>query len=350
MNYIKQLTFLRFLAALLVVIFHFGKNTWPFNTNIISPIINEGSIAVSFFFFLSGVVIAFNYLGKSEFNNREFFVKRFARIYPLYLLAFISTLILGMIFKDAYPRGLSILLQFFSLHSWFPEICLEINFPSWSISVELFFYLMFPVILKLIDRLGNLKSSILIITVWLLSILQHYLFIENLYIPNNSKIDHFIQFFPLWHFSTFLMGILCAKYILKQKESAFQYYLKPYVLLTIGIIAFFTILGTDNIIKPYTHNGLMSPVFFLIIAGLAIDKSSLSIFLGNKFFILLGNTSYAIYIMQWPVYILFSAIIGQEKLEGLDFYLYLSFLIISCIGIHLIFEKKIKKIIVDKLV
>lgn len=349
MNYIKQLTFLRFLAALLVVIFHFGKNTWPFNTNIISPIINEGSIAVSFFFFLSGVVLAFNYLGKSAFNKKEFFVKRFARIYPLYLLAFISTLILGIAFKNAFPKGLSILLQLFSLHSWFPDVCLEINFPSWSISVEIFFYLMFPLILKIINRLGNLKSTILIITVWLLSILQHYFFLENLYIPNNSKIDHFIQFFPLWHFNTFLIGILCAKYILKQKESTSQYFLKPFILLSIGIIAFFILLGTDNIIKPYTHNGLMAPVFFLIIAGLAIDKSSFSTFLGNKFFILLGNASYAIYLLQWPVYILLCAIIGQEKLEGLNFYLYLTFLIIFCIVIYLFFEKKIKKMIVDKL-
>jgi len=349
MNYIKQLTLLRFLAALLVVIFHFGKNTWPFNTTFISPIINEGSIAVSFFFFLSGVVLAFNYLGKPNFNIRSFFIKRFARIYPLYLLAFISTLILGMVFNNAFPKGNSIVLQFFSLQSWFPEICLEINFPAWSISVELFFYLMFPFILKLLNKIGDVKSIILIIIIWLFSIIQHYLLLENLYLPNNSKIDHFIQFFPLWHLNTFLMGILCAKYILKVKESKYQYRLPSFLLVAIGTIAFFAILGTENPIKPYTHNGLMSPIFFSIIAGLSIDNSWLTNLLGNKIFILLGNASYAIYIIQWPVYIVLSSFLGVKTLEGRYFYLYLSVLCILSIVVYLLFEKKMKKIIINKL-
>jgi peptidoglycan/LPS O-acetylase OafA/YrhL len=350
MNYIKQITFLRFLAALLVVIFHFGKNTWPFNLVFISPIIKEGSIAVSFFFFLSGVVLAFNYLEKPKFNVKSFFFKRLARIFPLYILAFVSTLILGMVFNNAFPRGSSIILQLLSLQAWFPGICLEINFPAWSISVEIFFYLMFPFILRIMNKIGHLKSIILIVTVWLFSTIQHYLFIENLYVPNNSEIDHFIQFFPLWHFNTFLMGILCAKYILRVKESKYQYNLKPSLLFAIGSISFLLILGTENFIKPYTHNGLMSPVFFLIIAGLSLDNSWLTNFLGNKVFILLGNSSYAIYIIQWPVYIILSAILGIKTLEGFYFYLYLSLLITISIVVYILYEKKMRKLIIDKFI
>ena len=348
MNYITQLTILRFLAAILVVIFHFGKETWPFNLNSISSIINQGSIAVSFFFFLSGVVLALNYMSKTEFSNREFFIKRFARLYPVYLIAFIVTLILGMIFNDAFPKGRSVLLQLFTLHAWSPGTCLEINYPSWSISVEVFFYILFPLILLLEKRIGNVKTTIFIISFWFLSAIQHYLFSELLYVPKNAKIGQFILYFPLWHLNTFLIGILCAKYIRIRKRVKSKNFLQPRILFTLGIITFFAIIGTDNIIKPYTHNGLMAPVFFLIVAGLATDKSLITKFIGNKTFILLGNASYSIYLFQWPIYICLCTLLGLDQLHGAYFYIYLLCLVLISVTIYIGFEKKMKKLLVSK--
>lgn len=350
MNYIKQLTFLRFLAALLIVVFHFGKETWPFSLNPISDFINEGTIAVSFFYFLSGVVLALNYLNNKEFSVRSFFIKRFARIYPVYILAFLTTLVMVTTFTNSYPKMGSILLQIFSLHAWFPGICLEINFPSWSISVEVFFYFLFPLILVLLKRLSSTKSTTLIISFWLLSILQHYLFAHYLYIPYDLRIEQFILYFPLWHLNTFLFGILCAKYIINKRKMNPQNILKSRISYTIGVIAFFLILNTDNYIRPYTHNGLMAPVFFMIVAGLSADKSILTRILGNRVFVLLGNASYSIYIFQWPAFIGLCAIMRTDKLEGYYFHLYLISLVLFSVVIYVFFERKMKKVITGKLI
>ena len=346
--YINQLTFLRFLAALLVIIFHFGKDTWPFNSATISFIVNEGSIAVSFFFFLSGLVLALNYLGKQNFSTRDFFIKRFARIYPIYIVAFLFALILGMVINDAYPKGGSILLQTFSLHAWFPGKCLEINFPTWSISVEVFFYLLFPALLILLRRLGKKGAVLFILLFWAMSAGLHYLLSNYLYISDNDKIAQFILYFPLWHLNTFIMGILCAKFIIYKKEKEHTNFLLPRLLFLFGTISFFLILGTDNFIKPYTHNGLMSPVFFAIAAGLAIDKSLLTNFLSNNLFVILGNASYAMYIFQWPVFLSYTALIGIEKLSGYQFYVYVILLILLSILINLTIEKKLKQVIINK--
>ena len=62
--YLPQLTFLRFVAAMLVVFYHYGKQTFEAGYPFLHSIIAEGSVAVSFFFFLSGVVLGINYLGK----------------------------------------------------------------------------------------------------------------------------------------------------------------------------------------------------------------------------------------------------------------------------------------------
>tara|TARA_B100000674_G_scaffold28874_2_gene20313 strand:+ start:75 stop:1148 length:1074 start_codon:yes stop_codon:yes gene_type:complete len=349
-NYIHQITFLRFLAAILIVIFHSGKETYPFNLETFSPIVNQGSIAVSFFFFLSGVVLSLNYIKKTTFNSREFFIKRFARLYPVYVLAFIATLILGMIFNNAFPKGVSILLQLFSLHAWFPGICLEINYPSWSIAVEVFFYILFPLVLVLQKRIGDGKMAIFIISFWLLSSLQHYYFSDFLYDPNSTERGQFILYFPLWHFNTFLAGILCGRYIDSKTKQNRTNFTQPRILYVIGTIAFFVILGTDNIIKPYTHNGLMSPVFFLIVAGLSTDKSLVTKFLGNRLFILLGNVSYSIYLFQWPIAICLMSLLGLDKLDNSHFYIYLFTLIIFSVIIYIGFEKKMKQIIINKLI
>lgn len=348
MQYLRQLTFLRFLAAILVVVFHFGRETFPFTADSILPFIEQGSIAVSFFFFLSGVVLALNYMEKSDFSVREFFIKRLARLYPLYILAFGATLILGMVFNDAFPKGGSILLQLFSLHAWLPGICLEINYPSWSISVEVFFYLLFPLILKFMKRMGNTKTTVFIVAFWLLSGLQHYLFSNYVYDPSSAAIGQFILYFPLWHLNTFLTGILCAKYILKKREATQPNLVQARIFYTLGTLVFFLILSTNNGIKPYTHNGLMAPVFFLIIAGLAIDRSILSKFLGNKIFVLLGNASFGIYLLQWPVYICMGAILGMEQLSGMYFYLYVLSLVLFSVIVYIAYEEKMKRFMLKK--
>lgn len=349
MKYIYQLTFLRFLAALLVLIFHYGTPIPPFNNPLIKNIFSGGSIAVSFFFFLSGVVLAFNYLDKSEIGFKDFIIKRFARLYPVYLLAFFITLILGMVINHAYPKGGSIILQALSFHSWVPGICLEINFPSWSIAVEVFFYLLFPFILKILNKTSDKNATILILGIWIASSILHIIQLKQAYHTEDLFFfDQFNLYFPLWHLNTFLFGILCAKYIKKIKRSESINLLKPRLLYTIGTLAFFTILLTNNPIKHLTHNGLMSPIFFMIVAGLACDNSYLTKVLSHKFLVLLGNASYSMYIFQWPVYMVMSSIIGLKISGNAFFYLYLLILTTISIFIHLYFEAKMRDVIIKK--
>ena len=294
--------------------------------------------------------MALNYLNKANFSSREFFIKRFARLYPVYVLAFFLTLILGMIFNGAFPKGGSALLQLFSLHAWVPGISLEINYPSWSIAVEVFLYLTLPLILILEKRIGSVKINIIIVSFWLLSSLQHILFLEFLFDSNNSQIRQFILYFPLWHLNAFLTGILCAKYIkLKIKQNNTNY-LQPRILYVLGIMAFFVLLGTHNGIKQYTHNGLMAPVFFLIIAGLSTDRSLVTRIFSKKIFVLLGDASYSIYLFQFPIAIILMAILGSDKLDGFHFYIYMVSLVLFSIAIYNGFEKKMRKIIVSKMV
>lgn len=75
-NRIDQLTFIRFIASLLVVIFHFGRNIPPFNYDILKSFFDRGNISVSFFFILSGFVMVVAYGNKGIISPFSFFKKR----------------------------------------------------------------------------------------------------------------------------------------------------------------------------------------------------------------------------------------------------------------------------------
>src|SRR3981081_1549231 len=139
---------LRFLAALAVVIYHYGTKVegYPRIPGIIKDFINLGPTAVSFFFILSGFVLAYRQLhGSSRIQTAgEFYWARFARLYPAYLLAFLLFLPIALqkyILSPSHTIAgrhtfiLSAVLSFLMLQSWTP-LAQAWNGPSWSLSVE----------------------------------------------------------------------------------------------------------------------------------------------------------------------------------------------------------------------
>jgi peptidoglycan/LPS O-acetylase OafA/YrhL len=138
---IRALTALRMIAAALVVVHHYyqsAPNTHP----VVEAIIQEGHIGVTIFFVLSGFLITLRYYAevKTEVSRQVFFnyfVKRFARIYPLY---FTVLLISVLVTTEPYPPAA--LLFFVTLtHSLFAEISPLFVPPAWTLSVEEGFYL-----------------------------------------------------------------------------------------------------------------------------------------------------------------------------------------------------------------
>ena len=79
---LDQLTFIRFIAATCVIIYHFGTTLFPYNIEPFNKIANNANVAVSFFFILSGFVMIVAYGNKSYIKPSEFYRNRLTRIYP----------------------------------------------------------------------------------------------------------------------------------------------------------------------------------------------------------------------------------------------------------------------------
>ena len=94
LNY-QRLTFTRFIAATLVVIYHgicLGQNVFPFSQKGFYNFFIHGNLAVIYFFYLSGIIMGFAYLKKND-NPKKYYISRFARIYPMYFFGIILILL-----------------------------------------------------------------------------------------------------------------------------------------------------------------------------------------------------------------------------------------------------------------
>ena len=137
---LKTLTSLRFFAAFWVFVFHLRSRT-DFGEGRVLDFIDNGARGVDFFFILSGFVILHVYEG--EFSRRLFLIKRFARIYPLHALMtliFIAVAVVAGENPDGVWQSLLLLHAFDTTHG------LVLNGVSWTISAEMFAYLLFAMI------------------------------------------------------------------------------------------------------------------------------------------------------------------------------------------------------------
>ncbi|MCD9140526.1 acyltransferase family protein [Streptomyces albireticuli] len=120
-----------------------------------------GSIAVSFFFVLSGFVLTWSARGGDSVP--AFWRRRFAKIYPLHFvtLCIAGAIILGLS-EPVLPGGSvwdGLVPDLLLLQSWLPEpsVISGFNTPSWSLSCEMAFYLSFPLWFRLFRRMSGTR-------------------------------------------------------------------------------------------------------------------------------------------------------------------------------------------------
>ena len=211
---LDSLTGLRFVAALLV----FASHTLAFfdETPIaaaIDPFLEPGAAGVAFFFILSGFVLTWTY--RSGDRAGPFYRRRFARVAPAYWVAVIAFIPMGAV---ADPEETGSLLwhmapSFVGLHAWIPDsdYYWAGNGVTWSISCEMFFYALFPLLIVRAVRM-SLRSRW-----WTAGVLAVLIVVPPLVLRplthGDSVADWAIFIFPVQRLWEFGLGILIALWI-----------------------------------------------------------------------------------------------------------------------------------------
>lgn len=306
---IEQLTFTRFIAAISIVIFHYGNSSYLFNNEYISFIFKQANVGVSYFFVLSGFVMIIAYGNRKKIKFIEYIKNRLARIYPVYLLAILLILVINL-FRNI--NVVDLLLNLLMLQSWFPNKALTLNLPGWSLSVELFFYVTFPILLNHFYSKKSLKSiSYWIILCWIISQILYYLMTNKIVNLSYYSIRD-IRYFPLLHFNEFLIGNLAGLYFIKKFKNKTNNFTIPILgtfILLIALLKFPTGLNY--------HNGFLSIVFAPMIILISLSNDKFTKLISKNIFIFLGEISFGIYILQVPVWLFFSDY-RMDKYFGLN--------------------------------
>jgi len=308
---LEALTSLRFLAALHVFCFHLVAFRILTGRSLFCSIASIGYVGVGLFFVLSGFILVYTYAGR-EVTAGEFWRARFARIYPAYAFSLLVTLpwFLYAVFHTRWVSvpwpvehlKLGMFLQITLLHVWVPPAALMWNTVSWSLSVEAFFYLLFPYLLKGFARLSATWLVLVGMFSWFAS-----LGITRIYtMANPDRVGQInsetysafwlsvVKFNPLVRLPEFLLGMTCGFYFLRaQSNSKLTLPLVCGGLIGFGAVVYFS----DSIPYPILHTSLLGPAFAAIIYGLALKRPSPAI-LRFPLMVLLGDASYSFYLLH----------------------------------------------------
>lgn len=325
MKRLDQLTFIRFIMVILVLFYHGYGGVYidllkglPF----LPELLRTAPTAVSYLYVLSGFVMVLVYYRPQEkFDFFGYWKARFVRIYPLYLIAFLLTsyFYIDSILRIKPPK---IIANLFVVQAWVPAYSQSFNYASWSMTVEFFFYAIFPFFVLWAYRQPLKKLIWLAIGLWIVTQAVY----QVLWIGYLDTHRNFIIYFPVFHLNSFIMGVVGGIWYLRIGK--YQEIGSRVVLSVLGIstllVAGYSVISLKYI-PALPHNlqpmaGILAPIMILFIVSLAMDTSRLSKYLNHPWLINLGESSYAIYILHVPVIWLFERFIFESSFsfaEGL---------------------------------
>lgn len=276
---IFPLTSLRFFFALAVFMSHI--NIADFFPNLMQ-LFWEGFIGVGFFFMLSGFILSYNYKEKllQSFAFKRFYLARFARVYPTHFLLMCIALSLGY-------DGKSLLYHIFLVQSWdsHQNIFFSLNAPSWSISVEAFFYFCFPFLILLRKKVISLLLVV---------------FIAILYINTSTLIEnkhYWLYINPAIRIAEFLLGILLYNIYSDLKKLQLSTGSELFAFLTLAIFLFFH----KDIQLSYRYSIYYWIPMFVLLGVFSVSSGLFSKILSNKILVYLGEASFSFYLIHYLI-------------------------------------------------
>lgn len=332
------LTGIRAIAAIMVFLHHFNflKN----------PFLREFHIGVTLFFVLSGFLMYYNYADMFAYSFKglgKYYLRRIIRIYPTYFLALVLYFVLFG-FNGASPQNI-IVLQFLLFKGFFHQHYFDTLRQSWSLTVEFAFYALLPFLLQLFAR-NKLYPAVVSVMLFLFGL---WIGGMELYPGLLNPSEKFMIGYTYFGRSIeFLIGIF-AGYLFVNRNTLIQPFRgipQTYMaIFTVAISVVLFSLGSKNIegyligtYKGFLLNSIVTAsAFGFLLYALSAETNWITKLLSNKVAILLGNASYAFYLVHTFVSQKLLSLIGIKP----NFITMFIMAWTLSIAIYLLFEKPV---------
>lgn len=336
--YIKALDGWRGLACLLVFFTHTGVNLQVFNIPI------YGTVGVHLFFVLSGYLLYRQFIIKLLEKNTfpsfsKFYIRRFLRIYPPYLLALIFFIFLRYISKSHPPEPFNIFTHLSLISNYLgSKNFFSINSVFWTLTIEAQFYLLLPLTTLLVYKLTkNEAKKSLIITVMLMLVIgiiarttEFFLFdYSSPEFPNHVRFRSVFSYLDLFSF-----GMLAAylEYVLSsQMLKKPRYYGEA--ICTLGILVFiaanawFSSIGSHWMLIDNPWAVTLFPVFSclaisVILLSVVTWRNYMNKILSLKPIVLIGEVSYSLYLYHVAVQLFVAKFLLVDAIKDISLHNY----------------------------
>lgn len=366
--HLRALTGLRFLAALHVVLMHRALQylgwapTWTRN------VAAAGYTGVSLFFVLSGFVLAYTYLEPGErqsIERRRFWAARFARVYPVYLVSLLVALpaFAGLALlrggADLGPEtspGKIALTTLTLTQSWSWTTVWQWNSPGWSLSAEAFFYAAFPLIVPALLRYARGRLLRAAGVLWLLALLPPALYLlthaDGGTAASRDPTLMSIKFHPVLRIPEFVMGVVLGKLFLDRSAAPSSSPAPRWAAETAAGAILLLLAASPALPFVLLHNGLLAPLFGLLIFGLAGGRGPLARMLSHPGLVLLGEASYALYLLHQPLWLWVTSLghVNPLARQPTGFFVgYIVITLVASIAVLQLVEKPSRKVLRKRL-
>ena len=331
---IRPLTSLRFIAALLVFLSHYGgyynygraEQFWQ-------SIFIEGHAGVTIFFVLSGFLITLRYfpaVTERRFSLYDYFLRRAARILPLYWT------ILALMFAGASLALFQIyapvpLTNWTLTQGYFYDISTSVIFTGWSLTAEESFYLIAPVILHFCAAFGqDMRAVLSTLLVWVVGLFGIGLI--GVWIAQSGSLNQpygFMRDTSFMIYATlfgrgfnFGVGIFLAWLYLKYRDHLWQHpssSRKSLILFSLSALGILSAQVAMNIyggaISGWMFNQFIALFAGFVILSLTCPTSGAARLLNKSLPVYMGHISYALYLLQaTPIARILFPILNQSGL------------------------------------
>lgn len=303
------LTGLRYFAAIAVVLVHV-EYTFA-NARSLTIAGAYGYIGVTFFYLLSGFVLTWSYSGQPA---TRFWWGRIARIVPLQItLMLVAFTVLAPQEKVPGPRGR--IEDLLLLQAWDPRPTVYYggNGVSWSLSCEMFFYLLFPAAILLVRRLtrrGVTAAATATLTVMLTApvVVGWSTPLTAGGLVTGQTYYWLFYVFPPYRFGEFFLGMLLARATtlgLRVRRPLVTGSLAVAGLAALTLaVTHFTLHTGNDLARPLVDLAAVPFFALLILATTSSEVARAETPLGTGLPVLLGEWSFALFLVHKPVFLL----------------------------------------------
>ncbi len=290
----------RFLLCFGIVLFHYG----PRSLVSAHAWVSSAAINVTFFFVLSGFLMATSASQAKEFDPFDFLGRRLSKLLPLHYFS----LALFVALQAADFDWLAFLLNLVLLQSWIPPFPLWLNFPAWFISCLFSHLLLFPMIFRhgqgyrmkpsrfLFQALGFWAGTQVILTI---------LFNSRSFYQGFMPLSHDLIFYsPLSHLCSFVLGIALG--ILHVQSLPIR--ITKWASLAFCGATLLVIFGTlqSGWLEGVSSNlplgaSFFGPAFGALVFSVALLPREVRSIFNLRVVRFLGEISFPIYLLQLPV-------------------------------------------------